>query len=142
MRQIQHFWIFWSITLLLYHLFKIGQALFGTMVSSCKKCSDILKVASVGRGEMANMKQCHFSHFEFQLCHQRSLLKCHCTFYIYGPLVKKSTFRFLKDCVLAILSSKMYRRCPSNVLHDILGDNSVKRACLKNLNVLFLTNSP
>ncbi len=35
MRQIQHFWIFWSITLLLYHLFKIGQALFWTMVSNC-----------------------------------------------------------------------------------------------------------
>ena len=34
MRQIQHFWIFWPITLLLYHLFKIGQALFWTMVSS------------------------------------------------------------------------------------------------------------
>ena len=28
MRQIQYFWIFWSITLLLYHLFKIRQALF------------------------------------------------------------------------------------------------------------------
>ena len=28
MRQIQHFGIFWSIILLLYHLFRIGQALF------------------------------------------------------------------------------------------------------------------
>ena len=28
MRQIQHFWIFWSITQLLYHLFKIGQHFF------------------------------------------------------------------------------------------------------------------
>ncbi len=33
------------------------------------------------------MKVYHFSHFQFQLCHQRSLLKCHCTFYIYGPQV-------------------------------------------------------
>ncbi len=29
MRQIQHFWIFWSIILLLYHLFKIRQGALG-----------------------------------------------------------------------------------------------------------------
>ncbi len=43
-------------------------------------------------------------------------------FYICGPLVKKATLRFLKDCVLAVLLSKMSRHCPSNVLQDILGD--------------------
>ena len=102
------------------------------MVHRCKKCSDILKVASVGRGEHANLKACHFSHFQFQLCHRRSLQKCLYTFYIYGPLVNKSTFSFLKNCVLAIL---LCRYCPSHVLQDIWGDNSIKRACLKNLNV-------
>ncbi len=98
------------------------------MLHRCKKCNNILKVASVGGGEIANLKACHFSHFQFQLCHQRSLQKCQCTFYIYGPLVKKATFRFLKDCVLEVLSSKMSRRCPSSVLQDILGDNSIKKA--------------
>ncbi len=115
---------------------------FCPMVHRCKKCSDILKVASVGGGQHASLKACHFSHFQFQLCHQRSLLKCHCTFYIYGPLVQKSTFSFSKDCLLAILSSKMSRHCPSHVLQDILSDNSIKRACLKNLIVLFLTYGP
>ncbi len=66
--------------------------------------------------EIGNLKACHFSCFQFQLWHQRSLLRCHYTFCIYGLLVKKAMFRFLKDCVLAILSSKMSRRCPSNVL--------------------------
>ncbi len=32
----------------------------------------------------------------FQLCHQRSLLKCHCTFYIYGQWGKKVCTRLLK----------------------------------------------
>ncbi len=41
MRQIHHFWIFWLITLLLYHQFKIGQELFWIMVSSCKKCKKV-----------------------------------------------------------------------------------------------------
>ena len=53
------------------------------MLHRCKKWSDILKVASVGGGEIADLKSCHFSHFQFQLCHQGSLLKCHCTFYIW-----------------------------------------------------------
>ena len=33
------------------------------MVHRCKKCNDILKVASVGGGEHASLKACHFSHF-------------------------------------------------------------------------------
>ena len=121
--KIGNFWTFWPVIQLIYHLFKIQKRAFLPTLLRWKKCSDILKIASVGRGESEHVKACHFSHFQFQLCHQRSLLKCHHTFYIYGPLVKKLTFRFLKDCVLAVLSSKMYRRCPSNVLHDILVDN-------------------
>ncbi len=78
------------------------------MLHRCKKCSDILKVASVGGGEIANLKAYHFSHFEFQLCHQRSLLKCRYTFYIYGPLVKKVSFRFLKDALLTELSPRIF----------------------------------
>ncbi len=56
------------------------------MLHRSKKYRDILKVASVVGGEIANLKACHFPLFHFQLCHQRSLLKCHCTFYIYGLL--------------------------------------------------------
>ncbi len=137
-----NFWMFWSITLLICHLFKRQQTLFWTIVSSCEKCIDIPKVASVGGGQIANLKACHFSHSQFQLCHQRSLLKCRCTFYIYGPLVKKVSFRFLKDALLSELSPRISWRCPSNVLHYNLGDNSVNRASFKNLNDTFLTNGP
>ncbi len=105
-----------------------------------KKCSNIFKVASVGGGEIANLKACNFPHFQLQVCHQRSLQRYHHTFYIYGPLVKKVMSRFVTDCVLAVSLSKMPRRCPSNVLQDILGDNSIKRACFKNLNVAILIN--
>ncbi len=43
------------------------------MLHRGEKCSDILKVASVGGGESAHLNACHFSHSQFQLCHQRSL---------------------------------------------------------------------
>ena len=36
-----------------------------TTLHRCKKCSDILKVTSGGRAEIANLKACHFSHFQF-----------------------------------------------------------------------------
>ena len=112
------------------------------MLHRCGNFSNISKVASVGGGESEHLKACQFSHFQFQLCHQRSLLQCHRTFDIHGPLVKKATFRFLKDRVIAVLSRKMCRHRPSNVLQDILADNSIKKACFKNLNVAFLTNGP
>ena len=41
--KISNFWIFWLITLFIYHLFKIWQTLFWKMVSSGKKCIDIQK---------------------------------------------------------------------------------------------------
>ena len=41
-----------------------------------------------------------FPHFQFQPSQQRSLFKCHWTFGIYGPLVKKASSRFLKDGLL------------------------------------------
>ena len=45
------------------------------MLHRCKETyTDIFKVASVGGGEIANLKAGHFSYFQFQLCHQRSLL--------------------------------------------------------------------
>ncbi len=79
-------------------------------------------------------------HFEGMLSESEAYFVI--IFYIYGPLVKKATFRFLKDYVLAVLSSKMSRHSPSNVLQDIMADNSIKKACFKNLNVAFLTNVP
>ncbi len=110
--------------------------------AQCSIDVNVLKVASVGGGDIANLQACHFSRFQFQLCHQRSLLKCHYTFYICRPLVKKVSFRFLICCALADLSSNMFRRCPPHVLPDILSDNSRKGACFKNLNDTFLTNWP
>ena len=87
---------------------------FCPTVHRCNKCSDISEVTSGNRAEIANLKVCHFSHFQFQVCHQRSLLKCHCTLYIYGPLVKKVIVRFSKDAllhVLNVLSSRVSRSC-------------------------------
>ena len=98
------------------------------MVFSCKKCIDIQKVTSGGRAEMANLKLCHFSHFQFHQCHQRSLLQCHCAFYIYGLLVKKLSLRFLKDTLLTELSPRMSSSVSFWHLQDILGDNSANRA--------------
>ena len=112
------------------------------MVFSCEKCIDILKGASVGGGELTNLKTCHFSHFQFHLCHQMSLLKYHCTFFIYGPLVKTLVFRFVKDALLTELSPRMYSSSASGVHQHVLGDNSVQRASLKNLKTNFLTNGP
>ncbi len=49
----------------------------------------------------------HNLHFRFQLCHRRSLFKCKHTFYIYGPFVKKTPIRFLKDGLVKKISNKM-----------------------------------
>ena len=61
---------------------------------------------------------------------------------MYGPMVKKGAFRFLKDALLIDLSPRTSSSCASNVLQDILGDNSGNRASFKNLNAPFLTNGP
>ncbi len=91
------------------------------MLHSCKEWSDILKVVSVGGGEAANLKACHFSHFQFQLCHQRSLLKCHSTFYIYGQLVKKVSFRFLKHALfIELLPRISWRTFEGQCLYILL----------------------
>ena len=92
--------MFWLVIQLINHLFKIKKKAFLPNPPYMEKCSDILKVASVGGGESANLKACHFSHFQFHLCHQRSLLKCHRTFYIYGPLVKKNDVQIFKRCCI------------------------------------------
>ncbi len=68
------------------------QLAIGTKsVLTFKKCPLVaelkLKILQNGR----------FSHFQFQLCHQRALFKCLHIFSIYGHLVKKATFKFLKD---------------------------------------------
>ncbi len=74
------------------------------MVHRCKKCYDISEVASVGGAEIANLKACHFSHFQFLLCHQRSLLRCHYIFYIYGVLGNKAFCRSLKRWFIHVIS--------------------------------------
>ncbi len=125
--KICNFWTIWPVIQLINDHLQIWLRHICPTVHRFKKCYDISEVASVGGGEIAYLKACHFSPFEFQLCHQRSLLKCHCTFNIYGPLVKKVFVRFLKDALLTELSPRMYRSCPSNVLQDVLVDNSFNR---------------
>ncbi len=105
------------------------------MLHRCKKCSNNLKVASVGGGEVANLAACHFSHFQFLLCHQRSLLKCHCTFYIYGPLIKKAMFRFFKQALVIELSARIsWRTFEGQCLH-ILHNKTAIAWFFHNLNV-------
>ena len=45
------------------------------------------KVTSSGRAEIKNV-EIIFSHFQFQLCHQRVLFKFDFTFVIYGQVLK------------------------------------------------------
>ncbi len=72
------------------------------MFHRCKKCNDILKVAYVGRDEHVSLS---FFTFSIQLCHQRSLQKCHYTFYIYGPLGRKVFCQILKSCLIRWITS-------------------------------------
>ena len=107
------------------------------MLHRWKKCSDILKVACVGGGEIVNLNACHFSYFQFQLCHQRSLLKCHCTCYIYGQLVKKVSFRLFKHALFIELSPRISRRTFEGQRRYILLDKTVNTQHIKNLNDTF-----
>ena len=65
--KIGNFWTFWHVIQPICHLFKIQKRAFFLTLLRWKKCSDILKRASVGGGESEHMKACHFSHFQFQL---------------------------------------------------------------------------
>ena len=59
--------------------------------------SIISEVTSGGRAEIENVKNDRPLDLQFQLCYQRSLLKCPNTFYMYGLLGKNVLARFLKD---------------------------------------------
>ncbi len=66
------------------------------MVHRCKKCSEISEVTSGGRAEIENVKNDRPSDLQSHLRQQMLLLKCHCTFSIYGALGKKAFCRILK----------------------------------------------
>ncbi len=56
------------------------------------------------------LKMCkHLKCFQFQLCHQRVLFKCLHIFSISDQLVKKVSYRFLKDSLVVKWSSKTYQ---------------------------------
>ena len=48
-----------------------------------------------------------FSHFHFQLCHQRVLFMFDFTFFIYGQLSKRWVFRILIGCISRYLASSI-----------------------------------
>ena len=80
-----------------------------------KRCSidwiiaqTILKVPEWA--EIENMKNDRLSHFQFQLYHQMSLLKCHSTFYIYGPLGKNDFCKILKRWLISWIIDQNVQR--------------------------------
>ncbi len=74
--------------------------------------------------------QCHrmsdFLYFQFQLCHQRAVFKCQYTFNIYGHLVIKAMFNFLKDGPVIKLSAKMWQGVWFSVIFASLLSSIVK----------------
>ncbi len=66
------------------------------MFHTYKKCSNISEVTSGGRAEIENVKNDRPSDSQFYLRQQMLLLKCHCTFPIYGVLGKKAFRQNLK----------------------------------------------
>ena len=87
---------FCLIKLPIHNISKIWMILFWPMVHRCKKCSDISEVTSGGRAEIENVKNDRSSDLQCHLHQQMLLLKCHCIFYIFGPLGKKAFCRILK----------------------------------------------
>ncbi len=58
--KICNFWTFWPVIQLIIFS-KSDKKPFCPMLHRGKKCSETLKRASVGRGETAYLKACHFS---------------------------------------------------------------------------------
>ncbi len=77
---------------------------FLPMVHRYKKCSDISEVTFGGRGEIENVKNDRLSDLHFHLRQQMLLLKCHCTFYMYGALDKKAFCRISKMWFITMIS--------------------------------------
>ena len=71
------------------------------MLYRCKKCSDISEVTSGDRAEIENVKIDRPSDWHAHLPQQMLLLKCHRTFYIYGPLDRKAFCRNLERCFIS-----------------------------------------
>ncbi len=62
-----------------------------------KICGFLKSSRSGGIAENEKVTDCTIFCFQFQLCHQRALFKYLHIFSIYGHLVKKVSYRFLKD---------------------------------------------
>ena len=84
------------IKFLIHNLSKIWMTFFWPMVHRCEKCIDISEVTSGGRAETENVKNDMPSYLQFHLCQQMLLLKCQCTFCIYGALGKRALCRISK----------------------------------------------
>ncbi len=72
--------------------------------------SDMSEVTSGARADIENVKNDRPSDLQFQLYHQRSLLKCHCTFYIYGALGKKVLCQILQRWLISSIIGQNVQR--------------------------------
>ncbi len=62
-------------------------------------------MTSGDRAEIENVKNDRPSDWHANLCKQILFIKCHCTFYIYGPLGRKAFYRILKRCFISWITS-------------------------------------
>ena len=80
-------WTFYHKKLTIHNISTNWMTPFWPIVHRCKKCSDISEVTSGGRAELKMWKM---TGWHVHLCQHMLLLKCHCTFYIYGTLGRES----------------------------------------------------
>ena len=82
------------------------------MLHRRKKCSDILKVASVGGGEIVNVNACHFSRLPPEVISEMSLHFSH--LWIIGQ--KNDVQIFKRSCIYLIITQDIlkdiWRRVP------------------------------
>ena len=91
-------WMFPSITLLLYHLSKSCMTLFDNVAKDAKSMFIFEKWPLMAEMKFKISKTLQGRPFEFQLCLQRSLLKCKHTFAfdILSHLVKKKVIQIFE----------------------------------------------
>ncbi len=86
---------------------KIECSFFDQVAIVAKSASTFENCTLVAELKFKCHRMSDFLCFQFQLCQQRAVFKCQYTNNIYGHLVKKATFKFLKDGPVIKLSAKM-----------------------------------
>ena len=74
----------------------LEAGLLWPMINRCQKCSNIWKVTSGCWAEIGNVKKIQTSGFSISALPSDGTFRCHCSFCIHGPLVKKASYIFLK----------------------------------------------